>query len=84
MTKSVLYDIVLCNKKINFWEKNMKVDKDQNNSSRIDQSTEFSLERLTGWSSACFESTVDYYSNCSSSINLITGEIFELEEKSIQ
>ena len=62
----------------------MRVDKNQDNSNKIDQNTEFSLERLTGWSSACFESTVDYYSNCSSSINLITGEIFELEEKNIQ
>lgn len=41
----------------------MLLDKNQYKS---DHDVEFLLERPIGWSSACFDSTIDYYLSCAS------------------
>lgn len=37
-----------------------------NNNYNIDSDIEFLFERPVGWSSACLDSTIDYYLNCNS------------------
>lgn len=35
-----------------------------NNYQHLDNNEEFLIERPVGWSSACLDSTIDYYLNC--------------------
>ena len=37
----------------------------ENMQNNIDNDIEFLFERPIGWSSACLDSTIDYYLNCS-------------------
>ena len=37
-----------------------------NNKYDLDNDIEFLFERPAGWSSACLDSTIDYYLNCNS------------------
>nr|YP_007878291.1 conserved hypothetical plastid protein [Calliarthron tuberculosum]AGA63902.1 conserved hypothetical plastid protein [Calliarthron tuberculosum] len=52
------------------WENNML---SSNNNYYLDQDVEFLLERPIGWSSACLDSTIDYYLNCNQN-NLLENE----------
>lgn len=54
-----------------FWEKNMLLDKNQCSS---DYDIEFLLERPVGWSSACFDSTINYYLNCNETSREVLNE----------
>lgn len=58
----------------------MLIDKNQHAS---DCNVEFLLERPIGWSSACFDSTINYYLSCNESYTELGNkeESSQLEEK---
>ncbi len=50
----------------------MSLENQQNN---IDNNVEFSFERPVGWSSACLDSTINYYLHCNDQISYLEDEI---------
>lgn len=50
----------------------MSLENQQNN---IDNNVEFSFERPVGWSSACLDSTINYYLHCNDQISYLEDDI---------
>lgn len=47
----------------------------ENKQSDIDNNVEFSFERPVGWSSACLDSTINYYLHCNDQSSYLKDDI---------